>query len=72
MIKFLQNSGVANMYALRSARWLLRVNVYSSMADKRTLYFLCYTDVFIHNTAMKKVKLIRLFVLSFVLLNKHG
>ena len=38
---------------------------------KVTAYIFCATDVFIRNTAMKKVKLIRLFILSFVLQNKH-
>ena len=60
--------------ALRSASLLVYFNVHSSMADKqlkRRLYFLC-SDVFILNTAMKKVKLIRFFILSFVLQNKQG
>ena len=35
-------------------------------------YIFCATDVFILNTAMKKVKLIRFFILSFVLQNKQG
>ena len=36
------------------------------------MYIFSATDVFIHNTPMKKVKLIQLFILSFVLQNKHG
>ena len=40
--------------------------------SKNEDYIFSATDVFIHNTAMKKVKLIRLFILSLVLQNKHG
>ena len=35
-------------------------------------YIFSATDGFVHNTAIKKVKLVRLFILSFVLQNKHG